>query len=376
MIFPLSSMASLTSILSVYAFLISTSKFSLVDATPISISSTLGTVTIDSTATGQSTIDVNYVLDGSSLGPSTDNTKDFYVLQHLNGGATGEDCTTALAATFTGLNGATEPAISGASQTTTTLVNTADWPRGDNKFCLRMQLMLQMSDGNDQLWHQVDFVVTVTVSFADGSTAVTYDGTSVGEDMTFESDGSGTGTGADTGVAPTFTTAIVGTSFAYGDSIPIEVGFEHPLNVFTYTVDAAGVIPVSDPVAGTPLTIGGNAVVLKDKVFTPGFNFATGAIGTLTFTLPLSVYKDTTISSVMVRIPVSWVNNARRNLRTLEGETTSAATGRYTGPPSGVTNEMVEIELEPYTDESGAIVGFTVTSVVSGVCLGATALLL
>lgn len=376
MIFSLSSLPSLASLLAVYALLTTTCKFTVVDAatTPIQISNTLGALTFDTTATGTSTVVVNYALDGSTWGISTDNTKDFYVLQSLQGGVDGTDCSTTYQPTFTSLNGATEPTISATEQTTTTLVNAADWPRGANNFCLRMKLMLQMSDGNDQLWHQMDFKITVTVSFADGSAAVTYDGTSVAEDMTFESDGTQTGSGTDVGAAPEFTTDVVGTSFAYGEAIPINVNFVHPLNVFTYTVDMGGVIPVTDT-AGTPLQIDGTDVVLRTKTFTPNFAFAGagGTIGTVTITLPLSVYQDTTISNVKIMIPVSWVNNARRNLRMLQAESGS---GTYTGPPSGVVNEMVEIELAPYTDESGAIVGFTITSIVSSVCLGATAFLL
>ena len=329
----------------------------------------------DTTSIGVSTIAVDYVLDGSTLGVSTDNTKDFYVLQSLQGGADGTDCSTAYLPTFTGLNALTEPAITGAAQTTTTLVNTADWPRGANKFCLRMKLMLQMSNNIDQLWHQVDFQVTVTVSFENGAASVTYDGTAVAEDMTFETAGSGTGVGTDIGVAPEFTTTVVGgTSFAYGEDIPIAVAFVHPLNVFTYTVDVAGIIPVTDT-AGTPLQIDGSNVAMRTKTFTPNFAFTTagGTIGTVTVTLPLSVYQDTTISSVKVKIPVTWVNNVRRNLRMLQSD---SEVGTYTGPSSGVGSGIVEIELEPYTDESGAIVGFTITSVVSSVCLGATAFLL
>jgi hypothetical protein len=331
-------------------------------------------MTFDTTATGQSTIVVNYILDGSTLGASTDNN-DFYVLQSLQGGADGTDCSSPFGPTYTSLGGATEPAITAADATTTTLVNAADWPRGDNKFCLRMQLMLQMSDGNDQLWHQMDFQITVTVSFADGSTSVTYDGNAVAEDMTFNSAGSQTGAGSDVGVAPTFTTSVGGTSFAYGQDIPITVGFVHPLNVFTYTVDTANVIPVSD-LQGTQLQINGQNVALRSKSFANGFTFSNGAgtIGVLTVTLPLSVYQDTAISSVMIKIPVSWVNNARRALRNLASSESSA--GTYTGPPTGVENKVVEIQLEPYTDESGAIVGFTVTSIVSTVCFGATAFLL
>ena len=317
---------------------------------------------------------MNYILDGATLGAASDNTKDFYVVQSLQGGSTGNDCENPYEGTFTGLDGFTEPSISGAAESTTTLVNSADWPRGANTFCLRMQLMLQMSDDTDQLWHQMDFVITVTVSFDDGSASVTYDGNSVAEDMTFESAGSGTGSGSDVGVAPVFTTNVVGTSFAYGEAIPIEVGFVHPLNVFTYNVNVAGIIPVTDTV-GTQLKIDGSNVALRTKSFAPNFSFGTGggSIGTVTITLPLSVYQDATISNVKVLIPVSWVNNARRNLRMLESDSES---GTYTGPRSGVGNEVVEIELEPYTDESGAIVGFTITSVVSSVCLGATALLL
>ena len=337
-------------------------------------------MTFDTTATGQSTIPVNYILDGSTLGPSTDDTKDFYVLQSLQGGADGTDCSTPSAATFTSLNSVTEPAITGAAQTTTTLVNTADWPRGDNKFCLRVKLMLQMSDDNDQVWQQMDFQITVTVSFQDGSADVTYSGNSVAASTTYNSAGSGTGTGTDVGVAPTFTTSVTGTSFAYGQDIPINVGFVHPLNVFTYTVDTSGVIPVTDT-SGTPLQIGGSDVALRSKTFSPNFSFtgAGGTIGTLHITLPLSVYQDATIANVKILVPVSWVNNARRNLRMLEGQSGSesgSGVGKYTGPPSGVNNEVVEIQLEPYIDESGAIVGFTIVSVASSVCLGATALLL
>lgn len=330
-------------------------------------------MTFDTISTGQSSIAVNYVMDGSILGISADNTNDFYVLQSLQGGADGTDCSAPYGPTFTSLNGATEPTITGLEETTTTLVNTADWPRGANNFCLRMRLMLQMSDDNDQLWHQMDFKITVTVSFTDGSATVTYDGNSVAEDMTFDSAGSQTGSGTDVGVAPEFTTSVVGTSFAYGEDIPIQVGFIHPLDVFTYAVDIAGVIPVTDT-SGTQLQIDGSNVAVRTKIFTPNFAFtgAGGTIGTVTITLPLSVYQDTTISNVKVLIPVSWVNNVRRNLRMLD----SGGSGNYTGPRSGVGNEVVEIELEPYTDESGAIVGFTITSIVSSVCLGAAAFLL
>ena len=94
------------------------------------------------------------------MGSSSSTDSDFYVLQSLQDFA---DCDSAYAGGLTGLDGATEPAVSGATSTTT-LINTADWPTGDATFCLRIQLMLQLTDGSDLLWHQMDFKFRVTVT--------------------------------------------------------------------------------------------------------------------------------------------------------------------------------------------------------------------
>ncbi len=306
-------------------------------------------------------------MDGSTLGASGD-ASDFYVLQSLQDGT---DCDVAYTAGLTTLNAVTEPAITG-SQSTTTLVNIDDWPRGDNVLCLRMKLMLQMSDDNDVVWHQMDFKFTVTVNFADGSADVTYTGTGAAESMTFENDGLQTGSGSDTGIAPTFTTDVVGGPFAYGQDIPITITFIHPLDVFTYSVDAANALPVDD--SNNQLSDGANPITLRSSTFVmDSTDHNSGIQGTLSITLPLVIYQMTAIDSVRVLIPVSWVNNGRRNLRALTEEVQS---GKYTGPPTGVVDEVVQVELLPYTDESGAIVGFTIGSVISTVCMGTAALLI
>ena len=98
------------------------------------------------------------------------------------------------------------------------------------------------------------------------------------------------------------------------------------------------------------------------------FSFSRKTIGTLTIQLPLIIYQSDAVDIVEINIPVNCSYNGVRRLQ--------AASGVYTGPRSGVGNGVVEVKLEPYTDESGTMVGYTVTSVVSSVCLGATALFL
>ena len=306
-------------------------------------------------------------MEDATLGSSSGGT-DFYVLQSLQDGT---DCNVAYGAGAVSISG-NEPTISG-SQSTSTLTSLIDWPRGDNLFCLRMQLMLQMEDGADIVWHQMDFKFTVTVSFADGSTTVTYSGTGATESGTFEADGVQTGTGADTGLAPTFTTDLQGGPFAYGDDIPIEINFVHPLDVFTFNVAATQAIPVDE--FGVQLKdTGGALIALRTASFTmTSTNHATGIKGTLTITLPLVMYQIAAISVARVSVPVSWTNKARRQLRVLQEED---ATGVYTGPPNGVVDEVIEVELIPYKDESGAIIGFTVGGIVSTMWVGAAALLM
>jgi hypothetical protein len=300
--------------------------------------------------------------DGITFGAD----QDFFVEQSLHG----SDCTSALP--YATLGDMTYETTDAPFSTATILLKGAEsWQQGENTFCLSVKLMLNMIGSEDLVWQQIDFTFTVMVDYEDGTTTVTYSATDSTE---FFGSSTGTGeTGNDVGVAPTISAALASqaTVFKYGDEIPIAITFDHPLDVFTYDVDSTGVTLVDD--VGAPLELGGRAVSTRTLTYTDDFNFATKDIGTLTVTLPLIVFQDATVNTVGVKVPVSWVNSQRTNgnLRKLQ-----SASGTYTGPRSGVATEVVMIQLEPYTDESGAIVGFTITSVVSSVCLGAATLLL
>jgi hypothetical protein len=137
------------------------------------------------------------------------------------------------------------------------------------------------------------------------------------------------------------------------------------LNVFEYTKTGQFLSAVGSTTALPGITP-------IEKSWAPNFDFNTKTIGTLTLQLPIALYQST-INQVVINVQISWTYNdpAARQLRMLQGES-----GTYTGPSSGDTTGAVAVTLEPYTDESGAIVGFTVISVVSSVALGATTLLL
>ena len=317
------------------------------------------------------------------LGASTSNDADFYVLQSLQDFT---DCDTAYSGGLTGLDGVAEPAVSGA-QSTTTLINTADWPPGDVTFCLRIQLMLQLTDGSDLLWHQMDFKFTVTVSNEGGNADVYFvENGGIAESLVFqqngeqESDGHSISIGDSTD--PTFSTALAEPGpFGYGSSIPITINFVHPLDIFTYAVDTANVVPVDSSNkqlvdgSGTPIQLRSSTFIMDSS------NFATGIKGTLTISFPLILYQIPDITTVRIKIPVSWTNKTRRNLRSrisTEGDSESHYTYADTSAGSGMSNEVVEIKLVPFVDKnsSGAISGLTVQSVFSSLCLGAGIVLL
>lgn len=321
---------------------------------------------------------VNYILDGAVLGASTGNNADFYVLQSLQDFT---DCDTAYAGGLTGLDGITEPAIAEA-QTTTTLINTAEWPSGDSSFCLRIQLMLQLTDGSALLWHQVDFKFTVTVSTQGGNADVYYvENGGITESLLFQENGvqlsDGNSVALGSSVDPTFSTALAEPGpFAYGATIPITVNFVHPLDIFTYSVDTATVIPV-DSLNKQLMDGSGSPIPLRSVNFVmDSTNHATGIKGTLTLTFPLILYQIPEFSSIRIKIPVAWANKTRRNLRS---RMTTADAENYTyatlATGSGMSNEVVEIKLIPYVEKSGgATGGFSVKTVVSSVCLGAAVL--
>ncbi len=274
------------------------------------------------------------------------------------------------------MDGATEPTVAD-SQSTTTLVNTADWTTGDVKFCLRIKLMLQLTDGTDLLWHQMDFKFTVTVGIEGGTADVYFvENGGVAESLIFQENGVETSDGhsitVGDAVAPTFATslAVVG-PFGYGDDIPITITFNHPLDIFTYSVDAENVVPVDE--LNAQLMSGGDPIPLRSSSFVmDSINHATGITGTLTMTFPLVLYQLPSTSSVRIKIPVSWTGKTRRHLREL---TEQMANSDYTGPSSGSVNELVEVELDPYIDGSGAIIGFTLRGMVALSCAAATVIL-
>lgn len=311
---------------------------------------------------GATSITVNYQMDGTvTFGPEAGGN-NFYVKQSLQG----PDCSSADTRDFLTAFTDTEPATYGASNTVTTLARGAvPFPEGATSFCLRVKLMLDMIDTTDQLWQQVDFQFTVTAVYPDGTDTAEYSATESFGQANDELDG---GTASDTTTPPVITATLAGGPFKYGDDIPIVVGFQHTLNVFGYTLTTTEVF-LSPSDSSTPLTLNSNEVKPIIGSWATAFNFDSKTIGTLTVRLPLIIYQSDAVDSVKVNIPVSWSYNVvRRRLQ--------AASGTYTGPRSGVTSGVVEVELEPYRDESGAIVGFTVTSVVSSFCLGAATLLL
>lgn len=343
---------------------------------PIKIDA-INSATFDAVNSGTSTIVVNYILDGAVLGASTSTDADFYVLQSLQDFA---DCNTDYAGGLTGLDGVTEPAISGA-QTTTTLVNTAEWPTGDTNFCLRLKLMLQLTDGSDLLWHQVDFKFTVTVSSPGGNADVYFvENGGISESLIFQensvqlSDGHSIGIGDS--IDPTFSTALAEPGpFGYGATIPITINFVHPLDILTYAVNTTHVIPVDD--LNKQLVDGsGNPISLRSATFVmDSINFATGIKGTLTITFPLILYQMPSVTSVRIKIPVSWTSKTRRNLRSRMTVDTESYTFANLETTNGMSNEVVEIKLIPYVEKSGAFGGFRGRGVVSSVCIGAAAAL-
>ena len=302
-------------------------------------------------------------MDGvATFGPAASGN-NFYVKQSLQGA----DCSSADTRDYLTAFTDKEPTTYGASSTVTTLARGAvPFPVGDTAFCLRVQLMLDMIDVADQVWQQVDFQFTVTAVYPDGSATAQYSATENFGEANAQLTG---GSASHTTITPEITATLVGGPFHYGEDIPIVVGFQHPLNVFGYTLTTADVF-LSPTDSSNHLTLNSHEVMPIIGSWVPNFNFGTETIGTLTVRLPLIIYQSDAVHSVKVNIPISWSYRAiRRRLQ-------AAASGTYTGPRNGVTNGVVEVELEPYTDESGAIVGFTVTSVVSSICLGAATLLL
>jgi hypothetical protein len=251
---------------------------------------------------------------------------------------------------------------------------------GDVTFCLRLKLMLQLTDGSDLLWHQMDYKFTVTVSSQGGNADVYYvDNGGIAESLVFQEDGSELSDGHQVAlggaVDPTFSTALASQGpFGYGASIPITITFTHPLDIFTYSVDTANVVPVDS--TNKQLVDGsGNPIPLRSANFVmDSTNFATGIKGTLTITFPLILYQMPDVTSVRIKVPVSWTSKTRRNLRSSRVLTTDAENYTYVDltTRSGFSNEVVEIKLIPYVEKSGAISRFTFQGAVStSVCLGA-----
>lgn len=340
--------------------------------------------TFDATSTGSSTIDVDYSLDGSSLGASS-GSNDFYVLQFLRDF---DDCSSSFGGSpGISLDGETEPVISSGSTSTTTLVNSADWPTGDNKFCLRLHLMLQ-TDGTDFLWHQKDFKFTVTVASDNGSTNIVYetDG-GVSTSLTAQTPNSAQVVDtASNGIAPTFGATVTGGPFSYGDEVTITVSFSHPLDIFDYVVDANNAIPLNAGNNNRLQDLDSNDIDLINPSYTPVGTTFPDLTGDLKFEFPVTVYQLTSLTSVRIQIPISWTNNSRRRnlLRPNNSKSSHWAANQIergdltTGPISGIVNEVIEVELLPYIDEDssgGAIVGFTVGGVVSSACLATGAAL-
>lgn len=301
-------------------------------------------------------------MDGALLGLSTDDNDDFYVLQSLQDGT---DCDKEYSGGVTSLNGVMEPFINGPTQSTTTFVNTADWPRGDNLLCLRLKLMLQMSDGNDKLWHQMDFKFVVNVTFEDGSAVIVHgeNGNEVVE--TFPVDNVGVaieGSGHEsTGMGPTFVMSIPEGPFIYGDEIPVTIEFQHPLDIFTYDVLEESIVPVDD--SNTPLkdSLGNEITLTGSKFEMVSIDHTAGITGILTIRLPLAVYQMTSISNVRVIVPVVWANKANRhkNLRALPPTVVTGQEVIIGGDSdemmmNGVVDEVIELELLPYVEENSA----------------------
>ena len=302
-------------------------------------------------------------MDGTVTFGTEAGGNNFYVKQSLQGA----DCSSADTRDYLTAFTDAEPTTYGTSNTVTTLARgTVPFPEGDTSFCLRVKLMLDMIDVADQVWQQVDFQFTVTAVYPDGTDTAEYSATENFGQTNAQLNG---GTDSDTTTTPVITATLVGGPFQYGEDIPIVVGFQHTLNVFGYSLTTTEVF-LSPSGSSDPLTINSNEVKPIIGGWATNFNFDSKTIGTLTVRLPLIIYQSDAVDSVKVNIPISWTYNVLRR-RLQEG-----ASGTYTGPRNGVTSGAVEVELEPYTDESGAIIGFTVTSVVSSFCLGAATLLL
>ena len=265
---------------------------------------------------------VEYLLEGATLGSSTDG-KDFYVLQSLQDGS---NCDNDYTDGFTSLNGVKEPTITGASQTTTTLISAVDWPPGTNPLCLRIQLMLQTQDDNDLLWHQVDFTFNVEATYDDGSANVVFN------------DGGGVGIGGNgpmeatevvilnngpiyPGVEPTFDIFFLDQGpFAYGAEIPILIEFHHPLDIFAYSVPEDKVVAVDPTTNQALMDPSGQPITLQSVTFEmTSTDYASGIQGIVTITLPLIIFQMPSISNVGISIPVVWTtksSSTRRDRRT------------------------------------------------------------
>lgn len=281
--------------------------------------------TWNTTKNGQSSVVVAYLLDGGSLGSSKD-SKDFYVVQSLQDGI---NCNNDYTDGFASLNGLTEPSITGTNKTTTNLLSIVDWPRGTHNLCLRIKLMLQMSDGNDLVWHQLDFLFSVDVTFDNGFTNVILggDGGNSGGGSGLVGDLPTPDDAADTvimddgptypGVDPTFDIYFMAQGpFPYGTEIPFLIEFHHPMDIFTYNIPVDKVLPMNtltnqpllDPSTGKP-------IALRSAVFTMiSTDHATGIKGMLTITLPLILFQMKSLSNVGISIPVEWASKSRRRL--------------------------------------------------------------
>ncbi len=322
---------------------------------------------------------VNYFLDGASLGVSTEEN-DFYVFQSLQDGT---NCDKDYVGGVTSLNGASEPAINGhSSQSTTTLFNTADWPKGTNLICLRLKLMLQMSDDNDLVWQLLDFKFDVFVNFEDGSNDITHgeNDNEVAESLPIDNNDvvvDKTGH-SDTGGAPTISISFPEEAFPYGTEIPFTIEFHHSLDIFTYNVLEEYVIPIDESSRHLKDNLDRNITLRSSKFAMVSTDHSTGIQGILTITLPLILYQMTSLSTVRILVPVAWTNKARRNnmraLTPVKEEIVVAGGYSSSGQISGIVDGIVRLELLPYVDHDNsgsAITRFNMDGLISAVCMRA-----